>query len=152
MIELLPRKRARLAVEKAAIEAGTEWGPPAITPLVVPNIGITADASYFVGDVEVQLRPVNIHSEDGLVIYLPADRLLLAGDTLEDTLTFIVEPEQIPTQYRNLQAMKQWRVDRIFPNHGNPDVIANGGYRKTLIDATQDYFGGWLNGRTTRTT
>jgi cyclase len=74
-----------------------------------------------------------------LVLYLPADRTLLAGDTLEDTLTFIVEPEHIPTQYRNLQAMKRWPIDRIYPNHGNPDVIGHGGYRTTLIDATQDY-------------
>jgi glyoxylase-like metal-dependent hydrolase (beta-lactamase superfamily II) len=133
------KTRQRLTAKKAAIETGAEWGPPAITPLVIPNIGITADTSYFVEDIKVELRPVNIHSEDGLVLYLPADRILLAGDTLEDTLTFIVEPEQIAIQYKNLQAMKQWSIDRIFPNHGNPDVIANGGYQTTLIDATQDY-------------
>lgn len=129
----------RLTAKRAAIEAGTEWGPPAIKPLVAPNIGITAETSYFVGGIEVQLRPVNIHSEDGLVVYLPADRILLAGDTLEDTLTFIVEPEQIGAQYRNLQKMKQWDIARIFPNHGNPAVIADGGYPTTLIDATLDY-------------
>jgi len=129
----------RLTAKKAAIEAGTEWGPPAIKPLVAPNIGITADTTYFVEDIKVELRPVNIHSEDGLVVYLPNDRILLAGDTLEDTLTFIVEPEQIGAQYRNLQKMKQWDIDRIFPNHGNPAVIANGGYQTTLIDATLDY-------------
>ena len=129
----------RLTAKKAAIEAGTEWGPPAINPLVAPNIGVTADTSYFVDDIKVELRPINIHSEDGLVIYLPHDRILLAGDTLEDTLTFIVEPEQIGAQYQNLQKMKQWVIDRIFPNHGNPAVIANGGYRTTLIDATLDY-------------
>jgi cyclase len=129
----------RLTAKKASIEAGTEWGPPAISPLVVPTIGITADTTYFVADIKVELRPVNIHSEDGLVVYLPNDRILLAGDTLEDTVTFIVEPEKIGVQYRNLQEMKQWNIDRIFPNHGNPEVIANGGYRTTLIDATLDY-------------
>jgi cyclase len=133
------KTRQRLIAKRAAIEAGTEWGPPVIAPLVIPNIGITADTTYFVEDVEVELRPVNIHSEDGLVLYLPTDRILLAGDTLEDTLTFIVEPEQIAAQYRNLEAMKQWNIDRIYPNHGNPDVIARGGYRTTLIDATRDY-------------
>ncbi len=133
------KTRQILTAKRAAIEAGTEWGPPAITPLVIPNIGITADTSYFVGDIEVALRPVNIHSEDGLVLYLPADRLLLAGDTLEDTVTYIIEPEQIPAQYKTLQALKGWNIDRILPNHGNPDVIAGGGYRTTLIDATQDY-------------
>jgi len=129
----------RLQAKSAAIEAGTEWGPPAVTPLLVPNIAITAVTTFLVGDIRVELRPVNIHSEDGLVLYLPSDRILLAGDTLEDTVTFISEPEQIPVQYRNLLEMKHWDIDRIFPNHGNPDVIARGGYQKSLIDATLDY-------------
>jgi cyclase len=128
-----------LNTKRAAIEAGTEWGPPAINPLVVPNMGIACATNYYVEDIKVELRPVNIHSEDGLVIYLPNDRILLAGDTLEDTVTFIAEPENVVTQYKNLQKLKQWDIDRILPNHGNPDVIAHGGYQKTLIDATLDY-------------
>jgi len=68
--------------------------PPSIR-LPSPNIGIDSSTHYYVGDIEVELRPVNIHSEDGLVIYLPKDRILLAGDTLEDTVTFIAEPEHV---------------------------------------------------------
>jgi cyclase len=128
-----------MAAKQAAIEAGTEWGPPAIKPLALPNIGITSDTSYFVGDIKVELRPVNIHSEDGLVVYLPSDRILLAGDTLEDTVTFIAEPEHVVEHYRNMQQLRQWNIARIYPNHGNPDVIAHGGYRTTLIDATLEY-------------
>jgi cyclase len=128
-----------LMANKAAIEAGTEWGPPVIRPLVVPNIGIAGDTTYYVKDIKVELRPVNIHSEDGLVIYLPHDRILLAGDTLEDTVTFIAEPENVVAEYHNMQKLKQWDIDRIFPNHGNPDVISHGGYRTTLIDATLSY-------------
>jgi cyclase len=128
-----------LSANKAAIEAGTEWGPPVIRPLVVPDIGISGNTNYYVGDVKVELRPVNIHSEDGLVIYLPDDRILLAGDTLEDTVTFISEPENVVAQYNNMRKLKQWDIDRIFPNHGNPDVISHGGYQTTLIDATLDY-------------
>lgn len=128
-----------LTVKKAAIEAGSEWGPPAIRPLVIPNIGVTAVTNYYVGDIKVELRPVRIHSEDGLVIYLPRDRILLAGDTLEDTVTFVSEPEHLAEYYKNLQNLKSWNIDRIFPNHGNPDVISRGGYRTTLIDATTEY-------------
>jgi len=129
----------RLMSKKTAIEAGNEWGPPAIKPLVVPNIGISAETSFYLGDIKVVLRPVNIHSADGLVIYLPGDRILLAGDTLEDTVTFVSEPEHVAEHYTNLRSLKRWDVDRIFPNHGNPDVIAHGGYRTTLIDATAEY-------------
>jgi glyoxylase-like metal-dependent hydrolase (beta-lactamase superfamily II) len=130
---------AILEAKKTAIETAAEWGPPAIKPLVLPNIGIGSETTVYVGDVEVELRPIEIHSEDGLVIYLPKDRFLLAGDTLEDTATFIAEPDHVITHYQNLKRMRAWDIDRIFPNHGNPDVIAHGGYRKTLIDATTDY-------------
>lgn len=128
-----------LTAKRAAIEAGTEWGPPAINPLVVPNIGIATTTRYYLGDITVELRPVKIHSDDGLVIYLPTDRILLAGDTLEDTVPFIVEPEHVVEHYNNMRKLKQWNIERIFPNHGNPDVISSGGYRTTLIDATLDY-------------
>jgi glyoxylase-like metal-dependent hydrolase (beta-lactamase superfamily II) len=128
-----------LIAKRSAIESGQEWGPPLINPLLIPTIGIRGDTRYYVGDIRVELRPVNIHSEDGLVIYLPADRILLAGDTLEDTVTFIAEPDHIAEHYKNLQALDRWPIDRIYPNHGNPDVISHGGYQKTLIEATLNY-------------
>lgn len=131
--------RQTLIAKRAAIESGHEWGPPAISPLVVPTIGIAAATTVQVGAIAVELRPVNIHSADGLVAYLPADKLLLAGDTLEDTVTFVSEPEGIPQQYRNLAAMRTWGFDHILPNHGDPAVIARGGYGLALIDATRAY-------------
>ena len=131
--------RQTLIDHRAGIESGAEWGPPAIKPLVLPNIAVTADTTYYVGQIKVELRPVNIHSADGLVAYLPGDNILLAGDTLEDTVTFISEPERIPEHIRNLAAMKLWGFDRILPNHGNPDVIAKGGYTVALIDFTRAY-------------
>jgi cyclase len=128
-----------LEAKKTAIETAAEWGMPAIKPLVLPNIGINTETTLYVGDVKVELRPIEIHSEDGLVVYLPKDRFLLAGDTLEDSVTFISEPDHVITHYRNLKRMGAWDIDRIFPNHGNPDVISHGGYQKTLIDATTSY-------------
>lgn len=131
--------RAKLAMKREAIEAGTEEGPPAIRPLALPDLGITADTTIMVGKVRVLLRPIAIHSADGLVIELPDDKLLLAGDTLEDTATFVAEPQSIPQQYRNLGAMRGWGFTKILPNHGNPAVIAAGGYGLGLIDATRAY-------------
>jgi cyclase len=128
-----------LRASKRAIEDGKQWGPPAIKPLAIPTVGISGDTNYYVGDITVELRPVNIHSEDSLVAYLPRDRIMLAGDTLEDTVTFIAEPEHIVAQYNNMRKLKEWNIDRILPNHGNPDVISHGGYRTTLIDATLSY-------------
>ncbi len=131
--------RAQLIQHKAQIEDGTLQGPPAISPLKVPEVGITEPTKVSVGRYLVELRPVNIHSSDGLVAWLPQDRLLLAGDTLEDTLTFIAEPESLAEQYRNLAAMKAWRPTGILPNHGDPAIIARGGYSSALIDMTRNY-------------
>ena len=82
---------------------------------------------------------MNIHSADGLVAWLPQDKLLLAGDTLEDTLTFIAEPESLADQYRNLGVIKAWGPTAILPNHGDPAIIAKGGYSTALIDMTRHY-------------
>lgn len=130
---------ATLRSKQAAIEAGREWGPPAIRPLVLPDIGVSQDTQVQVGDIEVTLRPVDIHSADGLVALVPADGILLAGDTLEDTLTFVSEPVHIADHIRHLGEMKRWDVRRILPNHGDPARIAAGGYAPTLIDATVQY-------------
>ena len=133
--------RQKLTDKRAAIEDGTEEGPPAIKPLLVPNIGIAPGntVTLMVGTVRVLLHPEAIHSADGLVIELPDDKILLAGDTLEDTATFVAEPQTIPQQYSNLGAMRQWGFTRILPNHGNPQVIAKGGYGLGLIDMTRAY-------------
>lgn len=133
------KTRAQLIRHKPKIEDGTLQGPPAITPFKVPEVGISEPTSVSVGRYTVELRPVNIHSADGLVAWLPQDRLLLAGDTLEDTLTFIAEPESLADQYRNLGAMKDWGPTGILPNHGDPAVIAKGGYSTALIDMTRHY-------------
>lgn len=128
-----------LRAKQAAIESGTLWGPPAIQPLVIPNVGVSHDTAVWVGTLQVMLKPVNIHSADGLVIVIPSDRLLLAGDTLEDTVTFVSEPEHMAEHIRNLESMKGWNIERILPNHGDPKRISSGGYTPTLIDATVAY-------------
>jgi glyoxylase-like metal-dependent hydrolase (beta-lactamase superfamily II) len=131
--------RAKLALKRAGIEAGTEEGPPAINPLALPDLGIAGNTTIMVGKVRVLLRPIAIHSADGLVIELPDDKLLLAGDTLEDTATFVAEPQSIPQQYKALGEMRGWGFTKILPNHGNPAVIAAGGYGLGLIDTTRAY-------------
>jgi cyclase len=124
---------------KADIEAGKVWGPPPIAPLIFPNVMFDNHLELRVGEIALELRRMNIHSIDGCVVYLPKDKLLLAADTLEDPLTYIIEPENLAEHVRQLREMKGWDVARILPDHGNPDTIRKGGYDKTLIDATVDY-------------
>lgn len=112
---------------------------PPISPLVMPTKTFERSMALKVGARPVELHHFDIHSHDGSVMWLPEERILFAGDTLEDTVTYISEPEHIATHIAELERMATWPVERILPNHGDPDRIATGGYHKTLIDANRDY-------------
>ena len=68
------------------------------------------------GNIPFKLRQINIHSLDQCVIYFPKDKILLSGDTLEDTLTYMVEVESLPKHIKNLKKMRDWDVAKIYPN------------------------------------
>jgi cyclase len=133
------RTARALADRKDAIEAGTLAGPPGIAPLVLPTRTFDERLTLAVGRRRVELIHVDIHSDDAAVLWLPAERLLFAGDTLEDTVTYVDEPDALERHLAGLDELAALDPDRILPNHGDPDVIARGGYPKGLIDATRDY-------------
>lgn len=137
------RTAAHLAARKAAIEAGTDHGPPAIAPLVLPTRTFDGRLTLDIGGRRVDLIAANIHSDDATVLWLPDTRLLLAGDTLEDTVTYVGEPEAFATHLADLARLAALGPARILPNHGAPEVIAAGGYGPGLIGATADYIR-WL--------
>lgn len=124
---------------KPAIEAGSHDGPPAIDPLILPTSTFTDRTRLRVGAMQLDLIHTNIHSDDATVIWLPDRRLLLCGDTMEDTVTYVDEPARFDAHLDGLRGLWQLAPDRILPNHGDPEVIAAGGYRKDLITATEDY-------------
>ncbi len=131
--------RETLVRLKDKIEAGEVFGPPGVTPLILPNLVYHGRMDLYLDDLKIELHNVNIHTADGTVVLIPADRILLAGDTLEDSVTYMVEVADLPEHVRNLRKLKELRAERIYPNHGDPEVIRGGGYRQTLIDATIDY-------------
>jgi glyoxylase-like metal-dependent hydrolase (beta-lactamase superfamily II) len=133
------RTRDTLIERKEAIETGKMWGPPPVRPLVLPNAVFERRMDVVIGDVTVQLHNVNIHTPDSVVAYIPADRILLAGDTIEDTVVFISTPASVVEQIGNLATLRDWDIARIYPNHGNIAVISKGGYDKGLIEATRIY-------------
>jgi cyclase len=131
--------REAMVRHKNDIEAGKVWGPPGISPLKLPNVLFDDRKHLSVGEIALELRRRNIHSIDSCVVYLPGDRILLAGDTLEDPLTYMIEVENLADHLKELKEMKRWDIAKILPNHGRPDVIKSGGFETTLIDATIDY-------------
>ena len=129
--------REALIANRDAIETGTAWGPPALE-VVLPNVVFDDRLDLHLGDLEIQLHHFDIHSRDGCVLVVPADRALFPGDTLEDTVTYVIEPEGIPRHIAELERLKELPFDRIHPNHGAPERLCDG-YPRTLIDATLEY-------------
>lgn len=133
------KTRTYLIANKAAIEEGSLWGEPPIKPLGLPNLTVDADASIFLDHLEVCLLPFHIHSDDGLALFIPQYGLLLPGDMLEDSATFVISPENIPTHLQELARMRRLDIQRILPNHGRSRIIEQGGYPPEFIDCISDY-------------
>lgn len=137
------RTAAHLGARSAAIEAGTDHGPPAINPLILPSRTFDGTLTLDIGGRRVELITANIHSDDATVLWLPDAGLLLAGDTVEDPVTYVGEPEAFATHLTDLARLAAMAPRAILPNHGAPDRIAAGGYGSDLIAATADYIR-WL--------
>ena len=119
-------------------EAFAKSSPP-IDPVIMPNSIFDGEMELTVGDISVELRPLDVHSFDGLTLYLPKTQMLLAGDTLEDTVTYVAEPDRLEMHLAELNRLSTWDIQNILPNHGAPHRIAAGGYDPSFIVATRDY-------------
>lgn len=140
-VEMIANTRTldHLRSDAAAIEAGTSSGPPPITPLVLPGTTFDGRMRLDVGRLRVDLLHLNIHSDDATVAHLPDIGLLLAGDTLEDSVTYVDEPGEFEAHLAGMDVLEALAVERILPNHGDPGVIESGGYGPSLIGATRRY-------------
>lgn len=116
-----------------------ETGDPPINPLVMPNTVFDGVLALTVGSIAMEIHPFDIHSRDGHVGWLPQHGLLLAGDTLEDPITYVAEPDRLSTHLADLARLNEWPIKKILPNHGAPDVIEAGGFDSSLIAATRMY-------------
>lgn len=130
------RLTARTMLEN--IKALARKTPP-INPVVMPNRLFEKEMTLTLGGRTIQLMQFDIHSADGTVLFLPEEGLLLAGDTLEDTVTYVSEPEHIATHISELNRLKALPIRRILPDHGAREKIATGGYEPSLIDANRRY-------------
>lgn len=128
-----------LSQYKGPIERGEHEGPPAINPLVLPTSVFTDRMELGIGGVDLELIHTNIHSDDATVVWIAERRVLLCGDTMEDTVTYVGEPQSFDQHLADLERLRELAPDRILPNHGDPDVIAAGGYPSGLINATEQY-------------
>lgn len=128
-----------LTAEKLSEHRGEiENGTPPIRPLIMPNQVFSGVLELRVGTIEVVLRQMDIHSSDGTVM-MPSRGRLFAGDTLEDPITYVAEPDRLAIHLRGLDRFATWEIRRILPNHGAAGIIESGGYEAGIIAATRRY-------------
>ncbi len=130
---------AHLKFRLASIEDGSFHGLPAIKPLILPNRIFEGEMDFQLGNMKLKFIEANIHSDDASLVWREDDGLLLAGDTMEDTVTYVAEPQHFDNHLRELDRLWALNPEFIFPNHGAPDVIGAGGYSKGLIKAQSQY-------------
>lgn len=130
---------AHLTQRQAAIEAGTDHGAPAICPLILPTVIFSGEMQLDLNGMQVHLIEANIHSDDATVVWLAQSGVLLAGDTVEDCVTYVGEPEQFDQHLADLARLIALKPERVLPNHGAAEVIAAGGYGADILAATVDY-------------
>ncbi len=133
------RTAAHLSKHRAAIEEGRLHGLPAIQPLILPSQVFDGAMTLGLGDDEVHLICVNIHSDDATVIWLPARGIMLAGDTVEDYVTYVAEPQGFDAHLHDLARLAELAPRWVLPAHGDPDVIAQGGYGVAIFAAMARY-------------
>jgi cyclase len=128
-----------LREHREAIEDGRHEGPPGVCPVVLPTRTFEERTELRVGERRLEAIHVDVHSDDAAVLWDPEARLLLAGDTVEDTVTYVEEPENFDAHLRDLDRLLELDPATVIPSHGDPEAIDGGGYGRGLITATQDY-------------
>ena len=108
-------------------------------PVVYPNITFNTRLELYLEDIKVELFNIHIHTRDCLVGYLPQEKILIPGDTLEAPLPLIIEVGNIPVHKENLKKLNELDIKMIIPPHGNLERYDQGGYDKSLIDNTINY-------------
>jgi cyclase len=136
------RTAAHLAQNQNDLQSSRRWPP--IMPLILPTETFETEKNLSLGGRQITLIHHNIHSDDASVLWLPDAQILLAGDTLEDPITYVDEPQDFAHHIADLHRLKSLNARYILPCHGAPETIAAGGYAATLIDATLTYTH-WLN-------
>lgn len=105
---------AQLAKRIEAAEATVE-GKRA-TEIVLPTLLIDGPMVIERGTRRLEILPFRAHTRGDLVVYLPADRVLISGDVVDD-LPFAGHGE-IGSWIATLDVLAALDVDAIIPGHG----------------------------------
>ncbi|MZP31092.1 MBL fold metallo-hydrolase [Heliobacterium undosum] len=94
--------------------------------LVLPGITFTDRMLLRDGDCRVDLLHFPGHTDDSLLVYLPGEGLLLAGDSLEDPFPMLEWEGGTERYLLNLLTLRGKAIKTVVPGHGplsGPELI-----------------------------
>lgn len=130
-----------------SLSSGDEWryygdpSFPGMKELVLPNYTFEDKMVLYFEGMRLELYEVFLHRLGSTVIYIPEDKILLAGDVVEDTVIFLPLGSEyfIPLKILSYDKLYKMDIETIYPAHGCFETIAAGGYPKDFILAMRDY-------------
>ena len=113
--------------------------------LVLPNMGYTERMALYVDEREVQLIHVpTAHTIDDTLVYLPAERLLFAGDVAFFYVTPLAFEGSVLGWLDALATVEAMDVERIVPGHGpvgsKAELALLRGYFELLRDQARRHY------------
>jgi glyoxylase-like metal-dependent hydrolase (beta-lactamase superfamily II) len=95
--------------------------------LVEPTITFTSGLQIDGGDLSLELIATPGHTKDHISVWIPALRLLLAGDAAEYPFPYVEEAQALPILRRSLAKLAALDAAVVIPCHGgtsDPGLIA----------------------------
>jgi glyoxylase-like metal-dependent hydrolase (beta-lactamase superfamily II) len=140
------RTRWKLQAYAPQMLSGEIWGAgdphyPGVKEVVLPNRTFDGRMTVWLEDLQIDLIETFVHQLGHLVAYLPKDRILLAADAVEDTVTFNTQAmtSEISAQIMTYRQLLAIDAKALYPCHGRFEVIDNGGYTQEFTEAILDY-------------
>lgn len=86
--------------------------------IIMPQITFSDRLNLYLGDMEIQLRFGGGHSSDSVLVYVPSEKVLFAGDILENDC----HPGMVTARFDQwtsvLGMIEEMEVETIVPGHG----------------------------------
>lgn len=86
--------------------------------IVFPEIEISQEVTLCLGDTEIHIESVGGHSIDSLLVYIPSEKVVFAGDLLENSRHPGMTNANFDALLKVLRRIEQMNVDTVVPGHG----------------------------------
>ena len=137
--QIISLKGSYEVLQRLKVE-GQFWGEPIIDPFVLPNTHIDKDETLEIGSYKLKLLKLEAHQEGGsLCVYIPEYKAVIVGDVVEDTVNFIIHPQNILTSISETKRLLDFDIEYVLPMHGDPEKMNRLMYGKDFIKAAINY-------------